>query len=265
VGSPNPPTLAQPGQPENISGNLLIVNNDIDLQGVENTITLGIFISSVGRSPDLEADLYIVGNRIRNTTERAINVYLNDGRAYIERNVIQTGAIMRPGGGVAPLVDVIHALRAGSYLIAHNTIDTAWANGAGIRLGENGGTGAVITHAVVMDNDVTMSAPEGTVFGAESAGIEIRGFAGGNVVLNNVIRGRARVALAVVPSGAAFPQDNAFAFNDHSGLKPIDADVLIGDGVANTMVAGVEGVKIEDRGIGTQVVALSSSDPLVHE
>jgi len=41
-----------------------------------------------------------------------------------------------------------------------------------------------INGAIVMDNDVNMQAPEGAVFGAYSAGIEIRGFAQGNVVLN---------------------------------------------------------------------------------
>ena len=57
-----------------------------------------------------------------------MNLYLNDGRAYIERNVIKTGSIMRPGGGVSPLIDAIHVLRYGSYLIANNTIDCGWAN-----------------------------------------------------------------------------------------------------------------------------------------
>jgi hypothetical protein len=40
-----------------------------------------------------------------------------------------------------------------------------------------GNAGLSEASAIVVDNDVTMSAPEGTVFGANSAGIEIRGFA----------------------------------------------------------------------------------------
>jgi hypothetical protein len=50
--------------------------------------------------------------------------------------------------------------------------------------------------AIVVDNDVTMSAREGTVFGSDSAGFSVRGFTQGNVVQDNRIRGRARAALA---------------------------------------------------------------------
>jgi hypothetical protein len=35
---------------------------------------------------------------------------------------------------------------------------------------------------MVVDNEVTMSPPDGVVFGDFSAGIDIRGFAQGNVV-----------------------------------------------------------------------------------
>jgi hypothetical protein len=266
---PGPPTLAKLGQPENVSGNLLIVNNDIDIQGVENTVTLGVFVPAVGKSPDREVDLYISGNNIRNTTERPINVYLNDGRAYIERNVIKTGAIMRPGGGVAPLIDGIHVLRYGSYLIAHNTIDSAWPNGAGIRLGENGGTGSILAHATVVDNDVTMSAAEGTVFGNESAGIEIRGYAQGNVVLNNTVRGRARVGLSMVASGAAIPGGNSFVSNSLDGFEGSFADVSVGAGVTNTLLAGTllaePAMHINDQGVGTSVVPLSNLAPVLYE
>jgi hypothetical protein len=216
---PGIPSKTNPGQPEKISGNLLIVNNDIDLQGVENTITLGIAVSAIGKSPDREVDLYISGNNIRNSTERPMDLYLNDGRAYIERNAIKTGTIMRPGGGVSPLINAIHVLRHGSYLIANNTIDCGYANGAAIRVGENGGTGTIITLATVVDNDIAMSAPGGTVFGNESAGIEIRGYAQGNVVTGNTIRGHSRVGLSVVASGAAIPASNSFVSNSLDGFK----------------------------------------------
>ena len=95
-------------------------------------------------------------------------------------------------------------------MVAHNSIDAAWTNGAGIRLRDLPALGAAIERAIVVDNDVTMSAPEGTVFGTGSAGIEIRGYGQGNVILNNRIRGRARAALSVAGQGAGVPGNNTF-------------------------------------------------------
>jgi len=135
-------------------------------------------------------DIYVSGNNIRNATARALEIQQIGGRAYIERNVIMTSANMRPGGGaMTRLVDGIKCAGSGSYLITHNSIDSAFRNGAGIRVKELAGAG--LERAIIMDNDVTMSAPEGTVFGNESAGIEIRGLAQGNVVLNTSTSARA--------------------------------------------------------------------------
>ena len=54
------PMPMQGGHPENISGRLLITNNDIDLESAsaaENR--LGITVFAVGGSPDREADIYV--------------------------------------------------------------------------------------------------------------------------------------------------------------------------------------------------------------
>ena len=189
------PPNAGDGQPENISGTLWIANNDIDMQGTAAATYLGIVVFAVGKSPDQEADLYVSGNNLRNSTERPINIYEVGGRAYIERNVITTTS--GAGVNVAPSGDVIHIVGPGSFLIAHNTIDCAWTSGqqAGIRLQTR--PGQPVSHAIVVDNDVNMSAPAGTVFGVTSAAIEIRGAGEGNMVLNNRIRGRANFALSV--------------------------------------------------------------------
>jgi hypothetical protein len=69
------PTPSQPGHSENISGRIVVANNDMDLTGgtaVDNV--LGITTFSAGQSPDKEVDLYISGNRIRNITEPVINL-----------------------------------------------------------------------------------------------------------------------------------------------------------------------------------------------
>lgn len=252
----NSPTTNQAGQPENVSGTLFISNNDIDVGGTADDETLGIVIFYAGKSPDKKVDTYISGNNIRNTTGRGIDFWQIGGRAYIGRNVITTGATMRPGGGVGnSLVDGIKCAGSGSYVIAHNSINSAFPNGAGIRVRDL--AGAAIERAIVVDNDVTMSAPEGTVFGNESAGIEIRGFAQGNVVLNNRIRGRASfalsVAVAVAAQGGGIPGNNTFVLNDHEGFKASLADVFVGAGVTNTLVVGREAAVVEDHGVGTVI------------
>jgi hypothetical protein len=200
-------------------------------------------------------DLYISGNKITNSNERPINIYSIGGRAYIERNVITTT------GGLGVLLmfdvnvrsgDVIHIVGPGSYLIAHNSIDCAWASGlhAGIRVQTR--PGQPVSHAIVVDNDVNMSAPEGTVFGATSAAIEIRGAGYGNMVLNNRIRGRANFALSVANQDGT-PQNTAFIMNDLQGFTSAQADVFVDTGGTNTIAVGSQNT-VEGHGVGTVIV-----------
>jgi hypothetical protein len=96
-----------------------------------------------------------------------------------------------------------------------------------------------------------MEAPEGTVFGPLSAGINIRGFAQGNVVLNNRIRGRARTALSVDVFKGGIPDSNALVLNRFDDFEASVADIFAGDLVANTRIVGPG--TIEDLGIGTVI------------
>jgi hypothetical protein len=145
---------ANPGKPENFSGTLAILNNDIDVGATAGSLTLGVVIFSVGTPPDKEVDIYVSGNNIRNVTEPAINLRAIGGRAHIERNMVSTGTVI--GGAANP--DAIRVVGSGSYLIAHNTIDCGWSDG--------GATGVnVIGQAPPM-------AAEGAVFGSNSAAIE---------------------------------------------------------------------------------------------
>jgi hypothetical protein len=107
-----------------------------------------------------------------------------------------------------------------------------------------------------VDNDVTMSAPEGTVFGLESAGIMIEGFAYDNLVMNNRIRGRARAALSVKVFGnpPGTPANNAFVLNRFDDFEASVADVFVDDGVTNTLIVG-QGT-VDDHGTGTVIVPL---------
>jgi hypothetical protein len=248
----SPPTPTQPGQPDRVSGTLVIVHNDIDVAGgttLDNT--LGIVIFSVG-VPGAEVEAYVSGNTVRNSTERSINLYQVGGRAYVERNVITTSTMAGPAGGIAP--DVIHVVGSGAYLIAHNAVHSRLAKGAGIRV-HSQFTVWPIAHAIVVDNDVNMEAPEGTVFGVNSAGIDIWGNAQSTVVLNNSIRGRARAALAVAvfppppQPGDGVPANNAFLLNRFDDFEASLADVVVGERVMNTLIVGPGAV--QDEGVGT--------------
>jgi hypothetical protein len=93
-----------------------------------------------------------------------------------------------------------------------------------------------VSHAIVVDNDVNMSAPEGD----------------GNMVLNNRIRGRANFALSVAAQNGT-PQNTAFIMNDLSGFTSAQADVFVDDGGANTIAVGGQST-VEDHGSGTVIV-----------
>jgi hypothetical protein len=245
-----PATAINPGHPEYFSGNMTIRNNDIDVGGMAIENTVGIAFFNVGTFPNSEVDPDISGNNVRNMTERAIDINSVAGRVRIERNVIATGAVTGPSNGVQP--DVIHAVGTGSYLIAGNTIISEWATGAGIRV--QGSAAVPEAGAVVVDNDITMLAPDGTVFGSNSAAIEIRAAANANTVLNNRIRGRGRAALAEINQNVA-PANNTFVSNDLAGFQSSLADVFVDSGVTATVIVGRSN-SIQDNGTGTLVVPM---------
>jgi hypothetical protein len=254
---PAPPTPTKPGQPENISGVLSIVNNFLDAAGgTVDDMTVGILVFSAGGLTEKSVDLYISGNRISNVTERAINIRQLGGQAHIEHNIINTGSIAGAASGVAP--DAIHAFGAGAYLIAHNSIQSDWATGAGIRVHASYSE-SPINGAIVMDNDLNMIAPENAVFGASSAAIEIRGYAQANVVLNNRVRGRARTGLALVNQGQGIPGNNQFVANDLNSFQPSLAGVFVDAGVTNTLLIGQKS-DVQDGGIGTVIVGLGGKE-----
>src|SRR5262249_19831001 len=251
-----PPGPTNPGKPENVSGTLVIANNLINVAGgTDLDRTLGVIVFSVG-VPAAKVEMYISGNTIRNATERCINLYQVNGRAHIEWNVITTSTIL----GSANVVfgrgtDVIHVTGTGSYLVAGNSVHSRWAAATGIRVQGQFAQWPIIG-AVVVNNDVNMEAPEGTVFDQNSGGIDVRGYAQDNVVLNNRIRGRARAALVVAlnqPSQVA--TNNHFILNRLAHFEASFADVFVSQGVTNTLIVG-QGT-IVDQGVGTDVVPVA--------
>jgi hypothetical protein len=148
---------------------------------------------------------------------------------------------------------VLHIVGPGSFLISHNTINCQWSSGlqAGIRLMTRGNA-SLVSHAVVVENDINMSAPDGTKFGVTSAAIEVRGAGGGNILANNRIHGNANFALSVVNQGGA-PQNTAFIMNELLGFASAQADVFVDAGGTNTIVIGGQST-VEDHGTGTVIV-----------
>jgi hypothetical protein len=250
-GTPSP---MQPGKPENISGTLWIVDNDINAAGgTAADLALGIAIFSVG-VPGAEVEAYISRNKIRNVTESAINIRRVVGRVFAERNVITTGSL----GQGASRIQAIRVSNLGSYLIAHNRIDCGWAapNAGGIGVFSPNAAWPM-EGAVIVDNDITMSAPEGTVFSDFSAAIVVYGFTENNVVRNNRIRGRARAGLSVPvfplpPLAPAVPTNNAFVHNHFVDFEAAVADVFVGPTALNTRIVGAG--TVDDLGTGTIIV-----------
>jgi hypothetical protein len=152
----------------------LIANNEIDVPGTSLDATVGIAIQSAG-VPGAEVDAYVFRNTVTNSTQRSIVLYQVAGRAAIERNVITTSTILGPlnialGRGT----DVIKVSGTGSYLVAGNSVHSRWAAASGIRVQGQYAVWPIIG-AVVVDNDVHMEAPEGTIFDDNSAGIDVLG------------------------------------------------------------------------------------------
>jgi hypothetical protein len=170
----------------------------------------------------------------------------------VEGNVITTGAVAGlPAGPMA-----IRVVNIGSYLIARNKIDCGWADGRAKGIGVYSQFAEwPMERAIVVDNDVAMSAPEATVFGVDSAGIQVRGFAQGNVVQGNRIRGRARAALAADRYAGGTPSNNAFVLNRFDDFEASVADVFVDEGVMNTLIVG-RGT-VEDHGIGTVILPVA--------
>jgi hypothetical protein len=248
-GDPAPPSVNRPGHPENFSGTLTIANNDIDMGAPAGTTSLGIVIFAVGRSPDQEVDIYVTGNNVRNVSEPAINFRVVGGRAHMERNVVTTG----PTAGAN--ADAIRVVGAGSYLIAHNTIDCGWTepSATGIDVFSQAAPNPPEAGAIIVDNDVIMSAPDGTAFGPNSAGIAIKGASGSNLVTGNRIRGRATAGLSILLVNGGLPANTSFVGNDLTGFQALQADVFVDTGATNTVVIGRQ-AKIEDHGSGTVVI-----------
>jgi hypothetical protein len=237
------PSPTKPGKTGNVSGNIIVADNDFDLAGgttADNV--LGITVFSVGDTAT-PVDVRVTGNRIRNTTEPAINFRRAVGMVRIEHNTISTGTVGVPDARSS----AIRVANLGSFLIAHNTIACNWAvaDAAGIGVFSQFASWP-IERAVVEDNRIAMSPPQGTAFSAFSAGIAVYGFANDNSVSHNQIRGRALAGISVpefpLSPPLASPTDNQFIRNVFVRFTPADSDFFVGAHAVDTRIVGPGGV-----------------------
>jgi serine/threonine protein kinase len=237
------PLPSSAGNPENVSGHLLIAHNAIDgTGGTALAATAGVTVFSVGRYSDGEADVDIIDNEIRNTSAPTINIRHVLGRVRVVGNTLETSP------ETVGDVDAVRLVDGGSILMANNTVECKWLNAAGIQVFSPVAEWPT-RHVIVEDNDVRMSPPPGTPLGDFSAGISVRGFADGIVVRHNRISGRALAALSMYEFRGGTPADNAFIDNRLQGFDATVADIVIGSGVARGHIVGSGSVS--DHGTAT--------------
>jgi serine/threonine-protein kinase len=239
------PLPSDSGRPSDVSGAILIRENEIDVRGGSaGEYALGLLVWSVGVSPKAEVTLDIIGNAIRNTTAPAIMVRRANGRVQIVSNTVETST------GTAADDAVIRLANTGSYQMTSNTITCRWVNCVGISVLSQVEQWPIVS-AIVQENKVSMLPPTGSVSADSSAAIEIKGFARSNVVRDNTILGRAHTALAIETFKFGYPEDNAFIDNHLEGFHASLASTLVGSGVLRTRL--VHPGTVVDRGVSTTI------------
>ncbi len=189
----------------------------------------------------------IEGNRIDHTTAHGIDLRNVGGPARIERNIVVTGPVGR-SGAPGSFVNALRLIGSGDHDVSRNEFDCGFPNGAVVRLG---GT----ENARIRQNEIRASVSPGQQPEAESAGVQVRGTAIGNEILENRIRGRGRVALAAIHSDFGMdipgnPVRNMFKGNNFQKFEATVAAVEVGEGAVDTHIVGGSGILI-DNGTGT--------------
>jgi hypothetical protein len=98
-----------------------------------------------------------------------------------------------------------------------------------------------------------MSPPEGVLFGDFSAGIDIRGFAHGNIVGNNIYSRRRQSCGRRRCLQRGFPGNTKFVLNRFDDFDASVAGVIVGNGVSDTLIVGLKGT-INDHGSNTVIL-----------
>jgi hypothetical protein len=252
-----PSAVASPAGVQNVAlgihlpggsvGAVSILENRIQIGGTADDTVGGIIMTGPAER------VLIADNRITDTTAHGMDLRDVKGPARVERNIVETGTVGR-SGLPGQFVDALRLIGSGEYVVDRNQLDCGFENAAVVRLGAT-------KKAVIRQNEIVASVPAGKVPGLQSAGVQVQGSATGNEILENRVKGRARVAISVIFSN--FPLDrptgtdgNPFATtfrgNNVQQFAPTLATVEVGAGAKNTTIVGGSGTLI-DNGTGTVV------------
>lgn len=166
-------------------------------------------------------------------------VQVNDNRVTIDDSD-RTG-----DPAVVQLVDGIRCWGEGACSIVGNRVESHHPNSAGIRLQAAAG-------AIVENNRIELTPPEGSTPGAQSSGVQMIEDSSRNLVGRNQVSGEARTAFSVSGPLPLLPTDNVLVLNRHPGFVPSFADIEIGEGALRTVVVGEDGT-VSDLGSGSVV------------
>jgi hypothetical protein len=228
-------------------GAVSILENHFQLSGTSDDSIGGIIMTG-------PADrLLIADNRITGTTSHGMDLRDVKGPARVERNIVETGSVGR-SGLPGQFVDALRLIGSGEYLVEKNQLDCGFENAAVVRLGAT-------KKAIIRQNEIVASVPQGKLPGQQSAGVQVQGSANDNEIRENRIKGRGRAAISVIfsdfqldkPAGTdGNPSATNFQGNNVQQFAPTVATVEIGAVAKRTTIAGGSGTLI-DHGVGTVV------------
>ncbi len=228
-------------------GAVSILENRVQIGGTAEDSIGGIIMTGPAKS------VLIADNRIIGTTSHGMDLRDVIGPARVERNIVETGPIGR-SGLPGRFVDALRLIGSGEYVVERNQFDCGFENAAVVRLGAT-------QKAMIRQNEVMASVPQGKMPGEQSAGVQVQGSAKDNEIRENRIKGRGRVAISVISSDFDLdkpantdgsPSATSFQGNNVQQFAPTLATVEIGKGAKDTTIAGGSGTLI-DEGIGTVV------------
>jgi hypothetical protein len=175
-----PSRVATPAGPQNAALAIHLIGGPFGVSILEDGFEIGgTADNSVdGIIMDGPADrLLIEDNRITGTTSHGMDLRNVKGPVQVQRNMVETGRVGR-SGLPGQFVDALRLIGSGEYVVDHNQFDCGFENAAIVRLG---GT----QKAVVRQNELVASVPEGKQPGLQSAGVQVQGSANGNEILEN--------------------------------------------------------------------------------
>ena len=219
-------------------------------------------------------EITVARNSVRGVMRSGIDIAGPAGVVVIDDNDVHTGSNQLQSGTPGQFVQGIRAARLPSVAIRRNRVMCGFPNGAGIRLAA--ASAALVTeNRVVMD--VSADIPDAQLnLNRQSAAIVVQGSASNNLLTDNIVEGRARVALSVISSEFALdrplltdgaPAGTRLIENDARAFAATFRDVEVGRGATliqppDTLYSGPTAA-IDDDGARTVVLFWDDPSPIV--